>query len=156
MAVISRDRIEEVLGEAVERGRVTAEDAQGIASNLVQRGRKQTSDVLKDLEQLMGRGRDEIGGARKGATEAARQARRRVSGARGKAARAASPALEQADRLRRAAGGFPISAYESLTASQVQSRLAGLTPAQLRKVRDYERRHGNRKTVLKAIETRLA
>jgi hypothetical protein len=146
-------------GTKVGRGRVTAEDAQGIASRLVQRGRKQTDDALKDIEQLMGRGRDEIGGARKGATEAARQARRRVSGARGRAARAASPALEQADRLRRAAGvgaSFPITAYESLTASQVQGRLKGLTPAQLRKVRDYERRNANRKTVLKAIESRLA
>jgi hypothetical protein len=118
--------------------------------------------VLKDLEQLMGRGRDEIGGraggARQGATEAARQARRRMSGARGRAARAASPALEQADRLRRAARvgtSFPITSYDNLSAPQVQSRLGALTPAQLRKVRDYERRHANRKTVLRAIETQL-
>jgi hypothetical protein len=30
-----------------------------------------------------------------------------------------------------------------------------LTPPQLRKVRDYERRHGNRKSVLGAIEKLL-
>ena len=58
----------------------------------------------------------------------------------------------------RAAGfgsNFPIPRYDDLTASEVQSRLEGLTPAQLRKVRDHERRHANRKTVLRAIESKL-
>ena len=50
---------------------------------------------------------------------------------------------------------FPITGYDDLTAAQIQSRLEGLTPAELRKVRDYERRHGNRKTVLTAIERKL-
>jgi hypothetical protein len=58
----------------------------------------------------------------------------------------------------RAAGlgpSFPIPRYDDLTASEVQSRLEDLTPAQLRKVRDHERRHANRKTVLRAIESKL-
>jgi hypothetical protein len=36
------------------------------------------------------------------------------------------------------------------------SRVKDLTPAQLRKVRDYEKRHDNRKSVLSAIEKQLA
>jgi hypothetical protein len=58
----------------------------------------------------------------------------------------------------RAAGfgpSFPIPRYDDLTASEVQSRLEDVTPAQLRKVRDHERRHANRKTVLRAIEAQL-
>jgi polyhydroxyalkanoate synthesis regulator phasin len=144
MVLISRDRIEEVLGEAVEQGRVTARDAQRITSGLVKRGQRQTSDVLKDLETLLERGRSEVGS--------------RTSGARGKAVRRASPALAQADRVRRAAGvgaNFPITGYDDLTAAQIQRRLATLTPAELRKVRDHERRNANRKTVLKAIESKL-
>jgi len=39
--------------------------------------------------------------------------------------------------------------------AQVQARLDELTPPQLRKVRDYERRNATRKTVLAAIEGRL-
>ena len=39
---------------------------------------------------------------------------------------------------------------------EVQARLGDLTKPQLRKVRDYERRHGNRKSVLGAIEKKLA
>jgi hypothetical protein len=51
---------------------------------------------------------------------------------------------------------FPITGYDDLTAGQVQSRLPGLSPAELRKVRDYERRNANRKSVLQAIETKLS
>jgi hypothetical protein len=144
MVLISRERIEEVLGEAVEQGRVTARDAQRITSGLVKLGQRQTSDVLKDLENLLGRGRSEIEG--------------RASGARGRAVRRASPALAQVDRVRRGAGvggNFPITGYDDLTAAQVQGRLGSLTPAELRKVRDHERRNAKRKTVLKAIETKL-
>jgi polyhydroxyalkanoate synthesis regulator phasin len=166
IVLLSRDRIEEVLGEAVDRGRVTADDAQSLANRLLQRGRKQTNDVLKDLEQLMGRGRDRIegrtSGVRRAGGDAARGARRQVEGAargaRTRAVKAADPVLAQADRVRRTAGvgpNFPVTGYDDLTAAQIQSRLTGLTPAELRKVRDYERRHANRKTVLNSIEEKL-
>jgi hypothetical protein len=51
---------------------------------------------------------------------------------------------------------FPILGYDDLTASQVQARIETLTPAELRKVRDYERRNANRKSVLSAIDSQLA
>jgi polyhydroxyalkanoate synthesis regulator phasin len=163
MVLISRERIEEVLGEAVDQGRVTARDAQRITSGLVRRGQKQTTDVLKDLEQLLGRGRDEVGGrtagARKAAGGAAGRARKQASGARSRAVRGASPALAQVDRVRRGAGvgpNFPITGYDELNATQVQSRLSDLTPAELRKVRDHERRNAKRKTILKAIDSKLS
>jgi polyhydroxyalkanoate synthesis regulator phasin len=136
MVMLSRERIEEVLGEAVDQGRVTARDAQRITSGLVKRGQRQTNDVLKDLEGLL-----------------------RPSGARGRAVRRASPALAQVDRLRRTAGvgpNFPITGYDDLTADQIKGRLGTLTPAELRKVRDHERRAGKRKTVLSAIESKLS
>ena len=79
-------------------------------------------------------------------------------GARSRAVKAADPVLAQADRARRAVGvgpSFPITGYDELTAAQIQARLGDLTPAQLRKVRDYERRHANRKSVLSAIEGKL-
>jgi hypothetical protein len=50
---------------------------------------------------------------------------------------------------------FPISGYEELTAAQVAERLDGLSPAQLRQVRDHERRNANRKTVLSAVDRKL-
>ena len=50
---------------------------------------------------------------------------------------------------------FPILGYDDLTAAQVTGRLGDLAPAELRKVRDYERRNANRKSVLAAIEQKL-
>ena len=87
MVLLTRQRIEEALEEAVDRGRMTSADAQGLATALLQRGRKQTNDVLKDLEQLLGRGRDEIEGRTKGARKAAGGA---VGGARKQASGASS------------------------------------------------------------------
>jgi polyhydroxyalkanoate synthesis regulator phasin len=145
MVLISRERIEEVLGEAVDQGRVTVRDAQRITSGLVKRGQRQTSDVLKDLENLLDRSRSGV--------------EERASGARGRAVRRASPALAQVDRVRRTAGvgaNFPITGYDDLTADQIVKRLGTLTPAELRKVRDHERRNANRKTVLAAIESKLS
>ena len=62
------------------------------------------------------------------------------------------------DQLKTAAGigsGFPIEGYDELSANEVRDRLDGLTPADLRKIRDYERRNANRKTVLQAVEAKL-
>jgi polyhydroxyalkanoate synthesis regulator phasin len=145
MVLISRERIEEVLGEAVDQGRVTVRDAQRITSGLVKRGQRQTTDVLKDLENLLDRGRSGVEG--------------RASTARGRAVRRASPALAQVDRVRRTAGvgpNFPVTGYDDLNADQVVKRLGTLTPAELRKVRDHERRNAKRKTVLAAIESKLS
>jgi polyhydroxyalkanoate synthesis regulator phasin len=155
LVMLTRDRIEEVVNDAVERGRMTAEDAQGIVTDLVQRGRQQTESVLGDLESLLNRSRDEMESrttkARKGVTGAVGRATKAARGA-------ADPALAQADRARRTAGigpNFPIIGYDDLTAAQVQSRLDGLSAPELRKVRDYEKRNANRKSVLDAVETKL-
>ncbi|MBA2793301.1 MAG: hypothetical protein H0U32_04815 [Thermoleophilaceae bacterium] len=166
LVMLTRERIEEAVSDAVTRGRVTADDAQELVAALIDRGRRQTNDVLGDLEQLLGRGRDEIERTttplRKG-TDAARRARQGVEGAttraRKEAVDRADPVIAQADRARRVAGlgpSFPIIGYDELTVAQVQGRLDGLSPAELRKVRDYERRHANRKTVLNAIGEKLA
>jgi hypothetical protein len=157
LVMLTRERIEEVLDDAVSRGRMTADDAQKLAQDLFNRGRKQTNDVLADLEQLLGRSGG-VSGARKRGTDAAGRARRQVTEATAKARSVADPVLAQADRARRAAGvgpAFPITGYDDLTVAQVESRLGDLSPAELRKIRDYEKRHANRKTILSDIEQRL-
>jgi polyhydroxyalkanoate synthesis regulator phasin len=163
LVMLSRERIEEALEEVVKRGRMTRDDAAQLGQALFTVGRQQTDDVLKDLEQLLGRGRSRIeertGNVRGRSVDAARGARRSVGQAADRAMKAADPLLVQADRARRVAGvgpSFPITGYDDLTAAQITSRLDTLTPAELRKVRDYERRRGNRKSVLDAIESKLS
>ncbi|TML29355.1 MAG: hypothetical protein E6G30_04355 [Actinobacteria bacterium] len=138
--VVTRDRLQESLDDAVRRGRMTRSDANELLVEILRRGRKQTEDVLADIEQLLGRSRGQLD-----------TARRAVTG------KATDRALREVDRVRRATGtgSFPISNYDDLTAAQVTERLSDLTPAQLRKVRDYERRNANRKSVLGAIEKAL-
>jgi polyhydroxyalkanoate synthesis regulator phasin len=162
MVMLTRSRIEDALDEVVKRGRMTRDDATQLGQALFTLGRQQTDDVMKDLEQLLGRGRsrfeERTGTVRERSVEAARGARRSVGRAAGAARTAADPLLVQADRARRVAGvgpAFPVSGYDDLTAAQIQTRLETLTPAELRKVRDYERRRGNRKSVLDAIESKL-
>jgi polyhydroxyalkanoate synthesis regulator phasin len=142
LVVLTRDRIEEILDDAAARGRVTRSDANDLATELVNRGRQQTDQLLSDIERLFGRGRQQLGSA-------TIRARRSES---------LDLLLRSADRARRTVGTgqtFPILGYDDLTAAQVQGRLAGLAPAELRKVRDYERRHANRKSVLAAIDEHL-
>jgi hypothetical protein len=49
-----------------------------------------------------------------------------------------------------------MSDYDGLTVAQVIPRLAGLGVGELRRLADHERRHGNRKPVLDAIDRALA
>ncbi|MBA2764803.1 MAG: hypothetical protein H0U42_09005 [Thermoleophilaceae bacterium] len=142
--ILTRERMEEVMDEAVKRGRVTVDDAQSVVQTLLDRARKETNDVVQDLEKLIQRGRSEVESA--------------TTKVRTRAVRTGDPALAQVDRVRRAAGvgpSFPVLGYDDLTAAQVSSRLTTLSPAELRKVRDYEKRNANRKSVLNSISTKL-
>jgi len=148
--VITGDVLQQTVDEAVARGRMTRQDAEDLVQNLVAIGRRQSQDVLAEIEGVVGRS----------AMQTRRQARARVKsvGAAARHAPGTDRALRTVDRVRRAAGlghAFPIVGYEDLRAAQVKERLADLNPAELRKVRDHERRNANRKSVLTAIERKL-
>src|SRR3954452_18459961 len=131
--VLTRERINETLEDAVRPGRMTREDAEDLAANLVGIGRRQAQDLLGDVETLLGSGR------------------RRT-------AESTDKIVRQVDKARRAAGlppAFPILGYDDLTAAQVTDRLGDLSAAELRKVRDHERRNANRKSVLAALDRAL-
>ena len=136
LVLLSREKIQEVLDEAAERGRVTRADANELVLELIQRGKQQTDEILRQAAGQLG------------------SATRRVRGTD-----PVDRIVRNADRARRSVGvgpTFPILGYDELTAGQVEQRLSGLKPADLRTVRDYERRHANRKSVLEAIERALA
>jgi polyhydroxyalkanoate synthesis regulator phasin len=132
--LLTRERINETLEDAVRRGRMTRDDAEDLAASLMGVGRRQAQDLLADVETLLG------------------SSRRRT-------AESTDAIVRQVDKARRAAGlgsAFPIMGYDDLTAAQVAERLTDLSPAQLRKVRDHERRNANRKSVLTAVERALS
>jgi polyhydroxyalkanoate synthesis regulator phasin len=64
--------------------------------------------------------------------------------------------LEAARRVAGLGPEFPVTGYDDLTAAEVVAELDGMAPADLRKVREYERANANRKTVLGAVDRKLA
>ena len=172
---ISRERLQEVLDDAVQRGRMTRGDAEELLSRLVTRGREQAEDVIGELDRLLKQLRGEVTATvtnpRQTAGRAAARTRRefedaadkarqevgtRVERGRRRTVSAVDQPLASADRMRRRTRiGFPISAYDQLTIRQIDSRLAELTRDQLRKVRDYEEDHRARKGVLRSIDRKL-
>jgi hypothetical protein len=52
-------------------------------------------------------------------------------------------------------GGFPIPNYDELNVEEVKGMLEGLTAAQLREVRDYEKRNKNRETLIEQFDRQL-
>jgi len=106
--ILTRERIQEVLDDAVERGRMTRDDASDLLAELVRRGTAPADRLIREVGRAAGIG-----------------------------------------------AGFPIAAYDDMTAAQVTEHLDGLTPAQLRAVRDHERRNANRKSVLAAVDRKL-
>jgi polyhydroxyalkanoate synthesis regulator phasin len=126
VVVLTRDRVQEAVDDAVERGRMTRNDATALVTTLFERGRTQTDDLITQLEAV-------------------------VSGT-------PTRIVREVDRARRATGigpAFPISGYDDLTAAEVGERIGDLSAPELRKVRDYERRNANRKSVLQTIERKL-
>jgi polyhydroxyalkanoate synthesis regulator phasin len=117
--LLTRRHIEEVLDDAVARGRMTRADAQEMIQTLLSRSARATDDLLSDIERMLGGRGDSL------------------------------------DTPAEGGGSQPIPGYDDLSAAQVQERLDGLSPAELRKLRDYEARHGNRKTVLDRIDRKL-
>lgn len=139
LVMLTRDRIQETLDEAAARGRVTRKDANDLVGELVRRGRSERDDLRRELETLVERGRDQL-----------EAATRRAVGDD-----PVDRIVRSADRARRSVGAgpsFPILGYDDLNARQIQSRVKELSPPELRRVLDHERRHANRKSVVAAIE----
>jgi hypothetical protein len=55
LVIITRVRLQEVVDDAVERGRMTRGDAADLVTDVLARGRGQADDLLAELEQLLGR-----------------------------------------------------------------------------------------------------
>jgi large subunit ribosomal protein L15 len=57
---LSRERIQEVVDDAVKRGRMTHGDAEKMIGELLKRGRKQTDALLSELESLLRQARRKL------------------------------------------------------------------------------------------------
>src|SRR5689334_21165590 len=137
----ARDRLVRGMLSPLNMVLVSRKMVDELFDDAVRRGRMTRSDAQEMAQSLLSRG------AR--ATDDFLSDLERMLGNRGDAL---EPAADADDG---SGPNLPIANYDELSAPKVQDRLDGLTPAELRKLRDYEQRHANRKTVLDRIERRL-
>jgi hypothetical protein len=111
--------------------------------------------------------RKAAGTAKRGAGKAAEKTQKSANKAASTVERTADKAADQvektadktADRVDKATttsasnGDLPIKNYDSLNAGEINTRLSGLTPAELRRVETYENSHAKRSTVLERIQS---
>jgi len=137
----ARDRLVRGMLSPLNMVLVSRKMVDDLFDDAVRRGRMTRSDAQEMAQSLLSRG------AR--ATDDFLSDLERMLGNRGDAL---EPAADADDG---SGPNLPIANYDELSAPKVQDQLDGLTPAELRKLRDYEQRHANRKTVLDRIERRL-
>jgi hypothetical protein len=51
--------------------------------------------------------------------------------------------------------GFPIAGYDELNVKEIGDRLDGMTAAEIRTVREYEKRNKNRETLIEQFDRKL-
>ena len=52
-------------------------------------------------------------------------------------------------------GGFPIANYDELNVGEIAERIDDLTAAEIREVREYEKRNKNRETLIEQLDRKL-
>ncbi len=59
---------------------------------------------------------------------------------------------EEARQARRESKASPLKNYDDLSVEEIEKKAKGLSKEEIREVRDYEKRHKNRKTLLESLE----
>ena len=117
---------------------------------LIDRGQNRVEDAQKVLKTR-------TRGIRRQAKDTAAEARTTTRRATTRASTAANTIAPKLPRVAapRTASELPIQGYNSLTASEIVTRLKGLTQTELAKVYKFESAHENRQTILEAIDSKL-
>lgn len=122
--------------------------------NLIDRGQ----DRMQPLERVVRRRSNDVQttvkSTAKKATKQAQKTTRKTTKRATAAANTVAPKLPRVAAPKNASE-LPIPGYNSLTASDVVSRLTGLTQTDLARVYKYEQANEGRSTILEAIDSRL-
>lgn len=155
------ERVQETVEDAVRRGRMTRKDAHELAAAIVAASRRQTDEIRQELEALLERGRRGLRkdpGAEGGSEAGVGAGGRSEVGGGAKAGGGAGSRTPVVIPIEREDGGeraLPIERYDDLTALLVRKSLKGLSPEELRAVREHEASHAKRKTVLAEVDRLL-
>lgn len=159
---IQRTRVQEIVDELVSRGSLSRADADGLLNQLLTSSKDYSQALLQVLDSVTAEARKSIGAgiapvmATAGKTagklaDSVRQVGKSSRSSTGAPKAAAKPAAPSA-----APPAEPIPGYAGLTVAEIRPRLTGLSPSELRKVRDLELAGKARKSVLGQIDQLLA
>lgn len=132
IAEIDTKRVRKAYESLIDRGQTRLDDAQKLLKVRTRGIRRQAKSAASDVETT------------------ARKATKRAS----TAANNVAPKLPRVAAPKNASE-LPIQGYNSLTASEIVTRLRGLTQTELAKVYKFEKAHEDRATILEAIDSKL-
>jgi hypothetical protein len=139
-----RDQITDLNGRRVRK---TFED-------LIDRGQDRLQPIEKIVRRRSGDVRKRAGSAAKNAQKTAERTVKKTTRRASTAASTAQPKFPRVATPKRASD-LPIESYNSLTASEIVTRLQGLTQTDLAVVYKFERANEARSTILEAIEGKI-
>jgi hypothetical protein len=62
---------------------------------------------------------------------------------------------EEAKKARKESRSLPLKNYDNLNAEEVETKIKGLSQKEIRELRDYEKDHKNRKTLMESLDRKL-
>jgi hypothetical protein len=62
---------------------------------------------------------------------------------------------EEAKKARKESRSLPLKNYDNLNAEEVEKKIKGLSQKEIRELRDYEKDHKNRKTLMESLDRKL-
>jgi hypothetical protein len=62
---------------------------------------------------------------------------------------------EEAKKARKESRALPLKNYDNLSVEEVGKKIKGLSQKEIRKLRDYEKAHKNRRTLMESLDRKL-
>lgn len=154
---IQRTRVQEIVDDLVSRGSLSRADADGLLNQLLTSSKDYSQALLAVLDSVTAEARKSIGaGIAPVMATAGKTAGRLADSVRQVGKSPSSAPKAAAKPTSAAAPADPIPGYAELTVAELRPRLTGLSPSELRRVRDLEQAGKARKGVLGQIDQLLA
>ncbi len=125
------------------------------SQQLMEQSRKQQEAFWQMSEESMALYRDFLGSVSAFYRANTEQARRSVQAGARTATRSTEETATQVQAAAEGHLGVPIEGYDELNVKEAARRLDGLSETELRRVREYEARNKNRRTLLDQIDQKL-
>ncbi|WP_322454989.1 hypothetical protein [Nocardioides bizhenqiangii] len=155
---IQRTRLQEIVDDLVSRGSLSRAEADGFVNQLLSSSKDYSQALLQVLDSVTAETRKTIGAGVVPVMATAGKTAGRIADTVRQVAKSSHRAPHAATRPgsdRTGGATNPLPDYDDLTVAEIKPRLTGLSPSELRKVREVEKAGKARKSVLSRIDQLL-